>query len=468
MCLRRFLNARVHKYNIPATNAYFRIAAHTYAYFVIAPVSAIIADPLGRGNQLGAARSGQISSGRKHRRKHGHKRSMKHHNLSTRTTGALSVLSAALLATPAHGADLPFPFADHRLLLAATCSLLLALALLGHTYLRLRESNRRAVEAERLFKTAIDGIFDGFAIHDANGKPVMRNADDFSCELGETELQLDDGRWVLHRDRTLPDGSKVGMRTDITELKMRELALHDNATRYRDLVERAPVPIFVHRDGVILYANGATAMVLGYTTPSKVVGKNVIELVHEDHRKIAVQAMLDAQASNPASDEARPTTQSDITFMRHDGALVHTQTRVSHVTFDGAPAFESILHDITARQRTERALTQSEQRYRNLFERSPDAILVHDGQHILFANEAAAKMFGAASDTSLFGNRTQDLLPGLANASTGVQTYQFKRLNGETFDAETVTAPTNYHGQHVHQAVIRDVSERKRAKTCAA
>lgn len=39
------------------------------------------------------------------------------------------------------------------------------------------------------------------------------------------EMQLADGRWILVAERKLEDGSTVGTRTDVTELKRRELAL---------------------------------------------------------------------------------------------------------------------------------------------------------------------------------------------------------------------------------------------------
>ena len=43
------------------------------------------------------------------------------------------------------------------------------------------------------------------------------------------EMQLADGRWILVAERKLPDGSTVGTRTDVTELKRREMALRDAA-----------------------------------------------------------------------------------------------------------------------------------------------------------------------------------------------------------------------------------------------
>ena len=49
------------------------------------------------------------------------------------------------------------------------------------------------------------------------------------------EMQLADGRWILVAERRMPDGSIVGTRTDITELKRRELDLRAAA----DAIESA-------------------------------------------------------------------------------------------------------------------------------------------------------------------------------------------------------------------------------------
>ncbi|HEY9164504.1 MAG TPA: PAS domain S-box protein, partial [Magnetovibrio sp.] len=331
---------------------------------------------------------------------------------------------------------------DHGILLATALGLLLALVLLGMLYVRLRRSNRRAIEAEQQLKLAIDNISDGFAIYNAEDRLVMcneqlrlmypaiadrltpgvkcgdmaralsesgalapnlegltveQNVAKLTCGSGDTEVQLRDGRWILHRDRKLPDGGKVGVRTDITYIKKRESQLQDSAVRYRDMVERSPVPIFVHRDGVVLYANTATADILGYSAASDIIGKNILTLIHPDHHKLALRRQEQANKS------VTPLGQVDMKFLRPDGTTIYTEVRVSPSLYDGRPALESILYDISARRRTERALMESEQRYRNLFELSPDAILVHDGNHVLFANDTAARMLGAENDTSLFG-----------------------------------------------------------------
>ena len=57
----------------------------------------------------------------------------------------------------------------------------------------------------------------------------------------------------------------------------------------------------------------------------------------------------------------------------------------------------------SARGEAESALVESERRYRDLVDLSPDEILVHAEGRFVFANDAAASLLGAASPTDLLG-----------------------------------------------------------------
>lgn len=382
---------------------------------------------------------------------------------------------------------------------------------------RLHKSETRAAEAESHLKAAIDNISEGFVIYDADERFVMCNqrykdmyptiADQmapgtafsdltdglisspslpadvesiadwremrlkqFRSDTGEFIAQYGDGRWVLSRDRTLPDGGKVGIRTDITDLKEREQKLQASERRQRDLVERAPVAIFVHRNQIIIYANAMTAQMLGYDSSVQLLGKNIFELIHPNHHRMA-ENRLEKLRHN-----AEPLPQVDMKFIRADDSEIYTEAQMSKIMFDGKPALESILSDITSRRRTERALMESEMRYRTLFELAPDAMVVHDGHTILFANAAAAVMFGRNDERGLIGTELVDLLSASSDegALTSISSWhygdvgpvaiseaRFLRADDGIFDAEIVTAPTNYHGEVVYHAVIRDVTHRK-------
>ncbi|MEM9734440.1 MAG: PAS-domain containing protein [Pseudomonadota bacterium] len=66
-------------------------------------------------------------------------------------------------------------------------------------------------------------------LHDVDGVERQEVLDYLLCQHANPtephEMQLADGRWILVSERKMPDGSTVGTRTDVTELKRRELAL---------------------------------------------------------------------------------------------------------------------------------------------------------------------------------------------------------------------------------------------------
>jgi len=123
-------------------------------------------------------------------------------------------------------------------------------------------------------------------------------------------------------------------------------------------------------------------------------------------------------------------------------------------------------------------LRQSEERYRKLVELSPDALLVHRGGEILYANPSAATLFGAADPRELLGRSPLDLVHPdfrpLAERrvqqirSTGESVprieEKFLRLDGETIHVEVAGNAIVWQGRRAVQVVLRDVSERKHAE----
>ena len=122
------------------------------------------------------------------------------------------------------------------------------------------------------------------------------------------------------------------------------------------------------------------------------------------------------------------------------------------------------------RRRAERELKESEGRYRSLVELSPDAIIVHTQEIIIFSNSAADRLFRATAELPLLGKRMQDIVHPedsshfsrpLADPPGGIVEERLARLDGSFFVAEVSEAQVIFHGVHARQVVIRDVTERK-------
>src|SRR5688500_4548889 len=68
----------------------------------------------------------------------------------------------------------------------------------------------------------------------------------------------------------------------------------------------------------------------------------------------------------------------------------------------------AVTEDLTAHREAERALAESERRYRTLVEGAPVGIVVHRGGRILYVNDAFAKIVGVNDLQSLIGTAVLD------------------------------------------------------------
>lgn len=118
-------------------------------------------------------------------------------------------------------------------------------------------------------------------------------------------------------------------------------------------------------------------------------------------------------------------------------------------------------------------LRQSEQRYRQLVELMPDAILVHRGDEVTYANGAAVTLFGASSTNALLEHKLSELVPesnGASGRTNGVAATANPRLrqrrantlSGGAITAEAVDIAFADDASKSQLMIIRDVSERER------
>ncbi|MGD0037988.1 MAG: PAS domain S-box protein, partial [Bacteroidota bacterium] len=130
------------------------------------------------------------------------------------------------------------------------------------------------------------------------------------------------------------------------------------------------------------------------------------------------------------------------------------------------------------RQQTEKALRESEERYRRLVEVSPDTVAVHANGRIVYVNPAAVKLFHAHDESELIGKQVLDVVHPDYKESVRMRVIgamengkaqplaeeKFLRLDGTTVEVEVASAPITFKGMNVVQIIARDITERKRAE----
>ncbi|MBC7780217.1 MAG: EAL domain-containing protein [Proteobacteria bacterium] len=140
------------------------------------------------------------------------------------------------------------------------------------------------------------------------------------------------------------------------------------------------------------------------------------------------------------------------------------------------------MQDVTDRIGGERALADSERKFRTLFDLAHDAILLIRGEIIVDCNARALSVFGFARNELIGGSR--DLLvpaaqPDGLTSTDGLEPYRtqaleghpqafewmFHRRDGSTFDAEVSMSRMELDGEVLLQSIVRDITERKRAQS---
>ncbi len=189
---------------------------------------------------------------------------------------------------------------------------------------------------------------------------------------------------------------------DITNNKIAEQKLEESEQKYRLITENSNDLIRVlNEDFKTEYLNETThKQVLGYTTDD-LIGDFDIKLNHpEDYAKIR-KFMLKLFKNKEGIHISR---------MRHkNGNYLWFEVRAKMFKDDqGNQKYLFISQDITHRRQTELALMESEEKYRSLYENSPNAVILSNKNGILLDMNSSAERILGYSKNELFGRNYID------------------------------------------------------------
>ena len=226
-----------------------------------------------------------------------------------------------------------------------------------------------------------------------------------------------------------------GVGRDVTTEVASRQSLLASETRYRELFERSPSPLLLHRRGTVIDANAAAARLFGFDNVAALTGMALLELFAPgDSRERAAQRLerLDAV---PVGD-GLPVT--DFRMRARDGRFVSAQATGVRVDTGGGPAILSIFFDLTGRQSAEAALRRSEALLSQLFATSPDVITLTDAtsDRCVMVNESFTRLTGYTVAEAL-GRSAAEL--GLwQSASDRERLAEVMRANGSVRDFPAV------------------------------
>ncbi|HKQ26217.1 MAG TPA: PAS domain S-box protein [Burkholderiales bacterium] len=253
---------------------------------------------------------------------------------------------------------------------------------------------------------------------------------------------------------------------DITERKRAALSIAEMQARYRQLVELSPDAIHIHQDGKLVFVNSACVRLFGATSPEQLIGRPLLDFIHPEQRK-KVQARMRVQY-----EEQRVIPGMEQKALRLDGSIVDVEIKSAPFTFEGRPAIQTVVRDITERKRGEDALRQ----FRAAMDLSPDLILLVDRASMRFVdvNGTTCSVLGYTREEMLalgphdVAPVSRDELARLydrviaGDSSVSTVEMHHRRKDGSLVPVELFRCAVPSLDGNIVVIIARDITERKK------
>jgi diguanylate cyclase (GGDEF)-like protein/PAS domain S-box-containing protein len=269
-----------------------------------------------------------------------------------------------------------------------------------------------------------------------------------------------------------------GVGQDITDKRRAERALAEAKERLELATEGGNIAIWdIDVGSDRIHLGGGWADTMGMRRVER--SRDIYDLMHTADREVVVTAFRRLLKAEPQSGgvEFRLRTAAG------EWKWMHCTGRVTQRDDEGrALRMSGTIVEIDARKRAEQASRDAEERYRSLIDLAPDGVIVASNGFIEYANPAAVRLLKAGSAQRLLGTRTEQyihpeqrarflerrnyLFAGPGNIA--FEERRFVALDGSEVVVELAGVSYLERGRLVVQAVLRDVTEQRKARVVLA
>jgi two-component system cell cycle sensor histidine kinase/response regulator CckA len=221
--------------------------------------------------------------------------------------------------------------------------------------------------------------------------------------------------------------------------------------RYRAMFDHNPWPMWLFEPGTvrIVEVNESAVRQYGYSR------EEFLRMSLYDIRPESERPRLDALRSAATAERATYL----VKHQRKNGEILDVEVTAHPVEFDGVDLRLAVAVDVSARERVERALRESESRFRSVANCLREAVLITDGSdRIVLANDRVRDVLGHTPESVLGRNATDLLLP--AGQQNAFRDRLRRRLDGESelYEVELVRGDGRIIVAEVSASPYRDAS----------
>lgn len=337
--------------------------------------------------------------------------------------------------------------------------------------------------------TRISGYKAEELLHKNISETLYKNYDKIPASRSEISQSLFEGKpWQGELHTINKDGSRYWANTiaapfrdkngkidgyiiiqqDITEKKKIETELAEKENLYRTLIEKSLDGVSISQDGKIIMVNQAFCEMFGYTI-DEILAKEPSELIAPHDR----ERVLDLHYKR-MSGEIK--TNSYLASMLHkNGSEIIVDINAATVQMNGQNASFVTMRDVTEKNRIQKALQESEIKYKTLVDNSQDGILIIRYNQILFANNTICRMLKTtpgqltatpATDIVHPDDRKKaqamSALRQKGETGTMIDNYRLMVFTGGYIETESFSTVIDYEGLPASFITIHNITEKNR------
>src|SRR5260370_16890194 len=169
--------------------------------------------------------------------------------------------------------------------------------------------------------------------------------------------------------------------------------------------------IIVHREGKFTYLNPAAQKLWAASCAEDLIGTSVLDLVHPDYHNIVKKRLAQLQ------EFGQPAPLIEEKSIRLDGQVIDVEVAGIPITYQGKPAVQAVIRDVTEQSRARAALREADARLQTVVGRASLILFAIDNEGVFTLSEREGLKRIGLRPSQVVGQSVFELLHDVPSAN---------------------------------------------------